>query len=92
MEAQPPHSIASTNLQPTSCVFPPEGEVSVAPQTEQDITVVALENITTSAPQSLHDTLIKFATTLNTSLIYKFEFLCPLTRCIMSLASLCTSK
>tara|TARA_A100001234_G_scaffold125347_1_gene109917 strand:+ start:2122 stop:2253 length:132 start_codon:yes stop_codon:yes gene_type:complete len=43
MEAQPPHSIASTILQPTSFAFPPDGEVSVAPQTEQAITVVALE-------------------------------------------------
>ena len=60
MEAQPPHSIASTILQPTSFAFPPDGAVSVAPQTEQTITVVALENITDSEPQSLHDTLIKF--------------------------------
>tara|TARA_B100000925_G_scaffold268926_1_gene230364 strand:- start:268 stop:501 length:234 start_codon:yes stop_codon:yes gene_type:complete len=60
MEAQPPHSTASTILQPTSLAFPPDGEVSVAPQTEQAITVVALEKITDSEPQSLQDTLIKF--------------------------------
>ena len=60
MEAQPPHSTASTIRQPTSLAFPPDGEVSVAPQTEQAITVVALEKITDSEPQSLQDTLIKF--------------------------------
>jgi len=43
MEAQPPHSIASSILQPTSLAFPPDGAVNVAPQTEHEITVVALE-------------------------------------------------
>jgi len=58
MEAQPPHSIASKSRHPTSCAFPPDGEVRVEPQTEQAILLVALEKITTSAPQSLHDTFI----------------------------------
>nr|ANV79633.1 hypothetical protein [uncultured Candidatus Thalassoarchaea sp.] len=39
--------------------FPPDGAVRVAPQTEQDTTLVALEKITTSAPQSLQDTFRK---------------------------------
>tara|TARA_B100000614_G_C14310655_1_gene396075 strand:- start:211 stop:342 length:132 start_codon:yes stop_codon:yes gene_type:complete len=43
MEAQPPHSMASSILQPTSLAFPPDGAVRVAPQTEHEITVVALE-------------------------------------------------
>tara|TARA_B100000927_G_scaffold90994_2_gene73612 strand:- start:1443 stop:1634 length:192 start_codon:yes stop_codon:yes gene_type:complete len=60
MEAQPPHSITSTILQPTSFAFPPDGDVSVAPHTVHAITVVALENIRDSEPQSLHDTFIKF--------------------------------
>ena len=60
MEAQPPHSIASSNVHPTSLALPPDGAVRVAPQTEQEIMVVALENITDSEPQSLQVTLIKF--------------------------------
>jgi|TARA_B100000767_G_scaffold91193_1_gene87600 hypothetical protein len=58
MEAQPPHSIASKGRHPISSAFPPDGEVSVEPQTVQEILLVALEKITTSAPQSLHDTFI----------------------------------
>jgi len=61
MEAQPPHSIVSRGRHPISCAFPPDGEVSVDPQTLQEILLVALEKITTSAPQSLHDTLINLA-------------------------------
>tara|TARA_Y100001935_G_scaffold234458_1_gene217697 strand:+ start:2261 stop:2494 length:234 start_codon:yes stop_codon:yes gene_type:complete len=60
MEAQPPYSIVSTILQPTSFAFPPDGEVSVAPQIVQEIMVVALENMIDSEPQSLHDTFMKF--------------------------------
>ena len=69
MEAQPPHSRASTMLHPTRSAFPPDGAVSVAPQTEQDTTLVALEKITTSAPQSLHDTFRKLLAIKITSLV-----------------------
>ena len=50
--------------------FPPDGEVSVAPQTEQETTLVALEKITTSALQSRHDTFRKLLTIKITSLVY----------------------
>jgi len=50
--------MVSKGRHPISCAFPPDGEVSVDPQTLQEILLVALEKITTSAPQSLHDTLI----------------------------------
>ena len=60
MEAQPPHSIASSIVQPTSLALPPDGAVRVAPHTEHEIIVVALENIRDSDPQSLQLTLIKF--------------------------------
>tara|TARA_A100001234_G_C12531644_1_gene344728 strand:+ start:176 stop:421 length:246 start_codon:yes stop_codon:yes gene_type:complete len=59
MEALPPYSRASMTLHPMRSAFPPDGAVSVAPQTEQAITLVAFEKITTSAPQSLHDTFKK---------------------------------
>tara|TARA_B100000900_G_scaffold88258_1_gene71786 strand:- start:17521 stop:17793 length:273 start_codon:yes stop_codon:yes gene_type:complete len=59
MEAQPPHSRASITLHPMRSAFPPDGAVRVAPQTEHAITLVALEKITTSAPQSRHDTFRK---------------------------------
>lgn len=58
MEALPPYSIVSRTVQPTRVAFPPEGLVSVAPQTPQEITVVARENRTDSFPQSLQDTLM----------------------------------
>jgi hypothetical protein len=58
MEAQPPHSIVSKTVQPTRFAFPPEGFVRVAPQTPQEITVVARENKMHSFPQSLQDTLM----------------------------------
>jgi hypothetical protein len=58
MEAQPPHSIVSKTVQPTRFAFPPEGLVRVAPQTPQEITVVARENRIDSFPQSLQDTLM----------------------------------
>jgi hypothetical protein len=72
--------------------FPPDGAVSVAPQTEQDTTLVALEKITTSAPQSLHDTFRKLLAIKITSLVNQFKFLCSLTRSIVSLSSLSTSE
>jgi len=58
MEAQPPYSIVSKTVHPTRFAFPPEGFVRVAPQTAQEITVVARENKTVSFPQSLQDTLM----------------------------------
>ena len=69
MEAQPPHSRASTILHPTRSAFPPDGAVNVAPQTEQDTTLVAFEKITTSAPQSLQDTFRKLLAIKTTSLV-----------------------
>tara|TARA_Y100000766_G_scaffold250275_1_gene233236 strand:- start:315 stop:548 length:234 start_codon:yes stop_codon:yes gene_type:complete len=75
MEAQPPHSIASIILQPTSFAFPPDGAVKVAPQTEQEIIVVALEKITDSDPQSLQVTLIKFPATQSPHLSTNSNFL-----------------
>ncbi len=72
--------------------FPPDGAVRVAPQTEQDTTLVALEKITTSAPQSLQDTFRKLLAIKITSLVDQFEFLCSLTWSVMSLSSLSTSE
>jgi|TARA_B100001094_G_scaffold198501_1_gene192598 hypothetical protein len=69
MEAQPPHSIVSSTVQPTRFAFPPEGFVRVAPQTPQEITVVARENKTDSLPQSLQDTLMNFPAIFSTSSI-----------------------
>jgi len=43
MEALPPHSSASTTVHPIKSALPPDGLVSVAPQTPQEITDVALE-------------------------------------------------
>ena len=50
------HSKTSTTVQPTKSGFPPCGLVRVAPQTEHEITLSALEKIVVSLPQSLQDT------------------------------------
>ena len=85
MEAQPPHSNVSRTVQPTRLAFPPDGFVSVAPQTAHEMTVVAREKITVSLPQSLHETFINWPTIFLTSSIYEFEFLGSLAWSIVSL-------
>ena len=50
------HSKTSTTVQPTKSGLPPCGLVRVAPQTEHEITIFALEKIVVSLPQSLQDT------------------------------------
>jgi len=43
MEAQPPYSSVSTTVQPINSAFPPDGFVSVALHTSQEMVVVARE-------------------------------------------------
>jgi hypothetical protein len=57
-------------LQPTNWALPPAGFVNVAPQTEQEITVVAREKMMLSLEQSLQETFKKFAAINITLIIY----------------------
>lgn len=79
-------------VHPTSFALPPAGCTSVAPHTPQAIVVVALLKMTTSLPQSRHETLRNPLAMIFTSLVYEFEFLAALTRCIVSLTCFSTAE
>ena len=59
MGGWPPHSRVSTTLHPTRSDFPPDGLVSVAPQTSHEMIEVAREKIVDSLLQSRHATFRK---------------------------------
>ena len=79
-------------VHPTSFALPPAGCTSVAPHTPQAIVVVALLKMTTSLPQSRHETLRNPLAMIFTSLVYEFEFLAALARCIVSLTCFSTAE
>tara|TARA_B000000565_G_scaffold146035_1_gene110476 strand:+ start:212 stop:556 length:345 start_codon:yes stop_codon:yes gene_type:complete len=79
-------------LQPTNWALPPAGFVRVAPHTAQAIVVVAREKMMLSLEQSRHETFRKLAVISFTSVVYKFEFLGTLARCIVRLSGFCAAE
>jgi hypothetical protein len=72
--------------------LPPDGFVRVAPQTVQEIAVVAREKMILSAEQSRHETFRKLAVIIFTSIVYQFELLSSLAWSIVSFSSLSTTE
>ena len=72
--------------------LPPDGLVSVAPQTLQDTTVVAREKMVVSLLQSLQATLRKFFAMVFISLVNQFKLLSTLARCVMRLTRFCATE
>ena len=75
-------------LHPTRAALPPAGLVRVAPQTPQEIIVVAREKMTHSLEQSRQDTFRKLLGIIFTSVIDELEFLSTLAWSVVCFASL----